>query len=26
MLVGILRSAKMIKKLTIEKEQGIQGA
>ncbi len=26
MLVGILRSAKMIKKLTMEKEQGIQGA
>ena len=25
MLVGILRSAKMIKKLTMEKEQGIQG-
>ena len=26
MLIGILRSAKMIKKLTMEKEQGIQGA
>ena len=26
MLIGILRSEKMIKKLTMEKEQGIQGA